>query len=136
MLRRLVGDDPFFSGLRRFYHASKFQKVGAEEFRGAMEEETGMSLARFFSQWVDGTTLPRVKFSYRVDGTDVVLHAEQFGEIFELPLTVTLQYADRKTDVQMSLSEHITELRVPLTGSLRSADISRDDGPLAEIMKN
>ena len=30
MLRRLVGDDAFFSGLRRFYVDSRFRKVGTE----------------------------------------------------------------------------------------------------------
>ena len=33
MLRRLVGDDAFFRGLRRFYRESRFRKVGTEEFR-------------------------------------------------------------------------------------------------------
>src|SRR5207248_2554696 len=48
MLRRLVGDDPFMRGLRRFYRTSRFKKVGTEDFRAAMEKETGKSLERFF----------------------------------------------------------------------------------------
>src|SRR5206468_5701049 len=47
MLRRLIGDDRFFQGLRRFYNSSRFRKVGTEEFRAAMEAETGHSLERF-----------------------------------------------------------------------------------------
>ena len=33
MLRRLVGDDAFFRGLRRFYRDSRFRKAGTEDFR-------------------------------------------------------------------------------------------------------
>ena len=60
-----------------------------------MEAETGRPLDRFFDRWIDGSALPRLGFSYRVDGGDVVLRIEQLGDLFDLPVTVTLQYADR-----------------------------------------
>ena len=60
MLRRLAGDDAFFRGLRRFYRP-RFRKVGTEDFRLAMERETGASLERFFQQWIYGSTIPRVR---------------------------------------------------------------------------
>ena len=63
----------------------------------AMERETGRSLERFFQQWIYGSTIPQVKVGYRVDGADVVLRVEQIGEVFDVPVTVTLQYADRKS---------------------------------------
>jgi hypothetical protein len=136
MLRRLVGDDAFFKGLERFYRASRFKKVGTDDFRVAMENETGHSLARFFERWIYGFSLPKVKFSYRVEGNDVVLHAEQMGEIFDVPLTVILQYAgDRRTEVVFALTERISEMRVALSGPLRGVDISKDDGTLAEITR-
>ena len=98
MLRRLVGDDAFFRGLRRFYRTSRFHKAGTDDFRAAMEQETGQPLERFFERWIYGSTLPRVEVGYRVEGSDVVLRVEQIGEIFDVPVTVTLQYADRKAD--------------------------------------
>ncbi|HEV8211486.1 MAG TPA: M1 family aminopeptidase, partial [Vicinamibacterales bacterium] len=97
MLRRLVGDDRFFSGIRRFYRDSRFHKVGTEDLRIAMEAETGMTLDRFFQRWIYGSTIPRVKLAYRIEGTDVVLRIEQIGEVFDLPVTVTVQYSDRKS---------------------------------------
>jgi hypothetical protein len=136
MLRRMVGDDEFFRGLRRFYRESRFRKVGTDDFRLAMERETGQSLERFFRQWIFGSTIPRVKVGYRLEGTDVVLRVEQIGEVFDLPVTVTLQYSDRKpVDVLIPATEQIVERRVPLAGMLRGVDISKDDGMLAEIVK-
>ena len=136
MLRRLSGDEAFFRGLRRFYRDSRFRKVGTEDFRLAMERETGMSLERFFQQWIYGSTIPRVKVGYRVEGTDVVLRVEQIGEVFDLPVTVTLQYADRKpVEVLVAMTEQVVERRVPLAGALRGVEISKDDGMLAEIVK-
>ena len=61
-----------------------------------------------------------------------MLHVEQVGEIFDLPVTVTLQYADRTSaDVVIPVTDRSVDLRVPLTGTLRTADISRDDFSLA-----
>ncbi len=137
MLRRLVGDDAFFSGLRRFYRIQRFKKAGTEDFRAAMEATSGRSLQRFFERWIYGSSLPRLKFSYRVDGTDVVLHVEQLGdELFDVPVTAVLQYADRKpAEVVIPVDDRVVDLRVTLAGSLRSVDVSRDDGTLAEIVR-
>jgi Peptidase family M1 domain len=136
MLRRLIGDDAFFAGMRRFYRSSRFRKAGTEELRMAMEEAAGRPLDQFFERWIYGSTLPRLKFSYRVDQKHVILHVEQVGDVFDLPLTVRLQYADKKTDVMVPVGERVTEMRVPLEGTLRSADIYRDDGTIANILKN
>jgi len=137
MLRGLVGDEVFFGGLQRFYRASRFRNVGADDFRAAMEQEAGRPLDRFFDRWIDGSHLPRLAFSYRVDGNDVVLHIEQLGDVFELPVTVTLEYANSPAvDVRVPVTERVVDLRVPLRGTLRDAEISRDEPPLAHVIKN
>ena len=137
MLRRLVGDEMFFRGVRRFYETSRFKKVGTEDFRAAMEAETGRPLERFFERWIYGSTLPVLKISHRVDGNDVVVHIEQLGELFDVPITLTLQYADKKAvDVVIAVTERLTDMRVPLAGALRGVDVSKDDGSLAEIVRN
>jgi hypothetical protein len=140
MLRRLVGDDAFFRGVNRFYDSSRFRKVGTEDFRAVMESVTDRTLERFFERWIYGSSLPRLKFTYRVEpapeGQRVVLHVEQAGELFDVPLTVILQYADKKeVQVIMPVTERVVDMPVPLTGTLRSVEISRDDGTLADIVK-
>ena len=136
MLRRFVGDEAFFRGVRRFYWTSRFHKAGTDDFRQAMEQESGRPLQRFFDRWIYNATLPRLKIGYRVDGSDVVLRIDQIGEVFDLPVTITLQYADKKpADVVVRVSEQTVEQRVPLAGVLRGIEMSRDDGTLAEIVK-
>jgi aminopeptidase N len=137
MLRGLVGDEVFFRGLRRFYRTARFRSAGTADFRAAMEQESGRSLDRFFERWIYGSTLPRLTFSYRADRESVVLHIDQVGELFDALVTVTLQYADRtSTDVLVPITERSVELRVPLAGRLRAAEISRDDASLASFVKN
>jgi hypothetical protein len=137
MLRRLVGDEPFFRGVRRFYDASRFRKAGTEDFRAAMEAETGWSLERFFDRWIYGSKLPQLTVSHRLEGDALVVHVEQVGELFDVPITLSLQYADRKVvDVLVAVTERLTDVRVPVTGTLRGVDVSKDDGTLAEILRN
>ncbi|HWF84299.1 MAG TPA: hypothetical protein VG222_05615, partial [Vicinamibacterales bacterium] len=69
-------------------------------------------------------------------GADVLLHFEQVGDLFDLPVTVTLQYADRKpVDIVVPVTDRSVDRRVALIGTLRGAEISKDDGTLAEIVK-
>ena len=145
MLRRLLGDDTFFRGMRRYYADSRFTKAGTESFRAAMENESGRSLERFFERWIYGDALPRVTFGYRVEkgstgsggsgGSVAVLRFEQTGDIFDFPVTATLQYADRRSvDVIVPVTDKIVEYRVPLDGPLKSVDVNKDDGAVAEIL--
>jgi hypothetical protein len=140
MLRRLVGDEAFFRGLRRFYRVSRLRKVGTDDFRIAMEHETGRSLERFFEQWVYSTKIPRLRFTYHVEsgatGDDILLHVDQLGDIFDVPVPVIVEYADRApVGVTVLVTERSVDMRVPLTGRLRRVEVRDDDGMLAEISK-
>jgi len=72
-----------------------------------------------------------------IEGDDVVLHVEQIGELFDVPLTVTLQYADKKpVDVLVPVTERAIDMRVALAGRLRGVQISKDDGTMAVITRD
>ncbi len=144
MLRHLVGDDAFFLGVRRFYASWRYQKAGTEDLRAAMEAESGRSLETFFERWIYGSSLPQLTFSYRVEderaaghGREILLRVDQTGELFDVPVTVVLQYADHPpSEVIMAVSARTTEMRVPLAGTIRRVDISKDDGTLADVQKH
>jgi len=135
MLRRLIGDEAFFKGVRRFYAGAKFRKVGTDELREAFEQEARRPLGRFFDQWIYGSTLPRLKVAYRVEGNTLVVHVEQLGEVFEVPVTFAVEFDDRKkTNVVVAVSERAVDARVPLPAPLRSVSINKDDAVLADFV--
>jgi len=140
MLRRLVGDEAFFNGLRRFYADFKYRKAGSDDLRQAMEAASGRPLDRFFDQWIYGSNLPRVRFSSRehntkgADGRSVTIRFEQQGEPFDLPVTVTLVFESGETrDVLVKLTDKVTELTLPLKGRLREVEVNRDNAALAKF---
>jgi aminopeptidase N len=52
MLRMRLGDEAFFSGTRLFLDRFKFKHATTDDFRQCLEEVSGQSLDRFFTQWV------------------------------------------------------------------------------------
>jgi hypothetical protein len=139
-LRRLVGDDAFFRGLRRFYLSCRFQRAGTPDLQRAFEAEAGIPLQRFFDRWIYGSSIPEVKVTTRTaDGAplqDVVMRFEQIGEVFDVPVTVTLDYLNRApVNVPIKLTEQITEVRIPLRGALRKIDINRDELTIGDFTR-
>jgi hypothetical protein len=137
MLRRVVGDDAFFRSMRRFYTTWRFRKAGTEDLRTIVEAESKQSLERFFAGWIYGQEIPQIRFAWRVEGSQAVLTFEQLGdEVFVVPITVSLQFADRTTAEETIIVDYRTvDVRLPITGVLRSIDVNRDDAALAEFVR-
>jgi aminopeptidase N len=138
MLRQLIGDDAFFAGLRRYYQACRFKKAGTDDLRAAFEAGTPIRLTRFFERWIEGASLPRLRVTSRIDasGTSAVVRVEQIGDVvFDLPVTVTVQYADgRSADVTIPVTEAVVEQHIALQGPARRI-VTREELTLATYVK-
>jgi hypothetical protein len=137
MLRRLVGDDAFFRGVRRFYTTWRFRKAGTEDLRAILETESQQRLDRFFAGWIYGQRIPEIRFDWQIEGNEVVLRFDQLGdEVFIVPVTVSLQFADRSTHDELVVVDYKrVDVRLPLTGTLRSIDVNRDEAALAAFVR-
>ena len=130
MLRRMIGDEAFFRGIRRFYFGARFAKAGSEDVRAAMEKESGQGLQPFFDAWIHGSGTPQVRVSWARDPAGppaARLRLEQVGRVFPFPVTATLRYANGTLeDVQVIVSGQIFETVLPLKGDLREITLNRD----------
>jgi hypothetical protein len=137
MLRRLVGDDAFFAGLRDFYATWRFKKAGTDDFRVAMEKAAGgRPLGRFFDRWIYGSGIPSVRFNWRLAGNEAIVRLEQGDEIYDVPLTITISYATGETeDLVLPLTEKVLERRIPVKREVRSIEVNKDGGALVEIIR-
>ena len=138
MLRRLLGDETFFAGVRRYYDEMRFRKAGTDDLIRAFEQQSGRSLTAFFERWIHEDDLPDVAFSYRIEsgagGRDAVLRFEQRGKLFEVPVTVTLRYrGNRRETLVVPVAGEVTEVRVRLRGQLRDVEVNEDGGALVEV---
>jgi aminopeptidase N len=135
MLRKLLGDEVFFSGLRRFYLDRRYQKAGTEDLERALEAESGRVLDRFFERWIYGTDIPRIRYSSSIASGSVTVRFEQAAElVFDLPVTVTLTYANGRTaDIVVPVTEAVVERSIPTTEPVRQVQINRDSAAIAEF---
>jgi hypothetical protein len=135
MLRRLLGDDVFFAGIRRFYEDRKFQKAGTDDVERVFEAESGQVLDRFFERWIYGTEIPRVSYRTAVAEREVIVRFEQIGQlIFDIPVTVSLVYADGRTkDSVVVLADKVTEATIAAEGTVRQVQVNRDFAAIAEF---
>ena len=136
MLRRLIGDEAFFGGLKRFYTDHRFRKAGTDDLREAMEAASGRDLTRFFERWVYDSGIPRVRYSTAVEGQELVVSVEQAGEVFDLPITFAVTYTDGKTaEFVVASTDTTTEARFPLTGTVRGVEANPDGAAVAILEK-
>ena len=139
MLRRTVGDDAFFAGLRRFYYAMRFRKAGTDDLIRAFEAESGRSLEGFFERWIHDDDVPDLAFSYRTEAgaggpNEALLRFEQRDKLFEFPVTVTLQYRGAPDEtLVVHVADQVTEVRHPLRGTLRDVKVNEDRAALVDI---
>jgi aminopeptidase N len=137
MLRRFLGDDSFFNGLKRFYSEQKFRKTGTEDLRLAFERESGRPLERFFERWVYGAAIARVRYATTVGVDSVTVLLEQPGDVFDLPVTVTVVYADgKREDHLVLLTESRVEHTVPTNRRVRQVQVNGDYAAVAEFERN
>jgi aminopeptidase N len=135
MLRRLLGDEVFFRGVRQFYEDRRYQKAGTDDFERAMEAASGQVLDRFFERWIYGSDIPRVTYSSSIADRQVTLRFEQQGNIvFDLPVTVTLVHTDGSTtNVMVPVRNKQVEQTIPTTTGVRQVQVNRDFAAVAEF---
>jgi aminopeptidase N len=97
MLRRRVGDEVFWAGLRRFYRAHAGGSADTRDFRAAMEAASGGDLRSFFEQWTDGPAVPRYEGTWRHEDGRLTVRLRQVAPedfTYTLPLEIGLYASD------------------------------------------
>jgi len=69
MLKNLIGENTFYSALRKLVDEKKFEKTSWADVEKAFEEVSGKDLGWFFSQWLERTDIP----SFEVKDLKVVV---------------------------------------------------------------
>ncbi len=92
MLRRVVGDEAFFAGIRRYFATHAHGTALSADLRRALEEESESELGWFFEQWLERPGYPQVEVRMSWDGEAGVLALElvqaQPWRPFRFPLDI------------------------------------------------
>jgi aminopeptidase N len=120
MLRGVVGDAAFWSGIQAYYRRHQNGNATTADFRRAMEQASGRELGWFFEQWLTrgGFLKLRARWSHDASAKQLRLDLEQLqaGTAFRVPIDVALavEGEPRPRIERLELGERRQTLRLPL----------------------
>lgn len=107
MLRKEVGDEAFWAGIREYYHTYRNSNAMTSDFKRIMEKASGQDLDYFFDQWLRQSGHPRLSGTWKYDAKskDLMLEIKQIqgGTIFSTPLEIGIKNADGSMRVEKVL---------------------------------
>ncbi|HEV2102069.1 MAG TPA: M1 family aminopeptidase [Candidatus Acidoferrum sp.] len=101
MLRRQLGEDAFYAGLKHYLEANRGKNVMTSDLTKAIEEATHTNVDAFFAQWIYGAGAPKFELSYTYDAEkkQVALAVKQTQKreghvgLFNVPVEVEITTA-------------------------------------------
>jgi aminopeptidase N len=98
MLRKQIGDEAFFQGVRTYYDTYKFSNALTSDFQAVMEQASGQQLGWFFDQWIFQPLLPELSLSWKYNKKlrklSVEVKSPGLSKPVRLPLEVGIKGAD------------------------------------------
>jgi len=94
MLRRKLGEDAFWKGIRAYYAKYSGGNANTDDLRKVMEQVSGQNLKPFFDQWllVAGHPALDVSWVYNASTKNISITVTQTQEhLYDFPLEVSIQ---------------------------------------------
>jgi aminopeptidase N len=141
MLRRRLGDDVFFNGLRDYYRAHESANASTEDLREALERASGKELKGFFARWVYGSGHPiyRLRHSQVAIGggksmVTIELRQIQKDDAFLDPVVVELAVDGKKQLKTIIPTSKVATLSFEVDRPVTDVQIGPDDALLKEVV--
>ncbi len=93
MLRKEIGDEIFWKGIRKYYETYKYSNAVSEDFQKIMEQVSGKKLDDFFNQWLYKPGQPTLAFEWKQTKKrkiSLTIKQTQSGQAFVFPLELEL----------------------------------------------
>lgn len=79
-LRRWLGDENFFAGLKKYLETWKHTPVESTQLRRIMTETTGINCDRFWAQWIEKPGHPVLEYTWAYAGGKLQLTVKQLQD--------------------------------------------------------
>jgi aminopeptidase N len=135
MLRRLLGDEVFFDGIRDYYRRFEHGTALTEDFRRALERASGRDLEGFFDRWVFSPGHPRFAVTWSVqEETRVVFEQVQPEDWPTYAGPLTLEYSTSDGLIRKVVEIDSREEVAVLPERASNLSVDPDDDVLREIV--
>jgi hypothetical protein len=118
MARKMLGDEAFFAGLRRFITENGFRKAGWDVLRDSFKNPGGMDFVRFFDAWTKETGMAFLEI-----GPPVVASR---GEMFDLTIDVVQKNGPFTFNLPLKVETEDSQETFPVRVEQRSVRFSKE----------
>ena len=138
MLRHILGDDAFFSGLKRYLNQNAFQTVEIHQLRIAMEEVCGQDLNWFFNQWFLSSGHPLLVLDYTIENSKLTVKIEQIQDqattpIYRLPMAIDVYQDGVPKRHIIDMQDKVQSFEFDFKGTVTNVIVDAEHMLLAEI---
>jgi aminopeptidase N len=130
MLRKVMGDEKFFSLMRQYVETYKNQPTTVDDFRRMASATYGQDLSWFFSQWIDQAVFAHWKVNAEItDGKPekIKLMITQPDDLVKMPVDITLTGSGGERLVVPNVMLDRKEQSVDLTAPFKPTHIILDE---------
>lgn len=138
MLRKAIGDEAFFAGLKLYLQTNQYKSVEIHNLRLAMEEVCGQDLNWFFNQWFLAKGRPSLKFTTEMNNGKVRIITEQLQDLdqtplYRLPLQVDVYANGKPARTQIVINNQIDTFYIASNADVQLVNIDAERQLLADI---
>lgn len=124
-LRREIGDEAFFRGVRTYLDRHRHQPVTTSQLWRAMTDGSGINVEPFFDQWIARPGHPVIEYSWTpspAGGVMVTVQQRQKTDlgvpIYRFKTRISVLSGGRVTDFPVVLNQATQSFQIPFSGSV------------------
>ncbi|MCI2228491.1 M1 family metallopeptidase [Polaribacter sp. MSW13] len=139
MLRKYLGDDAFFEGLKTYLNEYKYKTAEVHQLRLIFEKITGKDLNWFFNQWYFGGGYPKIEISYDYNTLrkTVTINIIQLqGKSFKFPFAIDIFEGNKRRRHTVFVEGKDASFSFPYTKQPTLIQVNADGALICEITEN
>lgn len=137
MLRRELGDDVFWKGIRKYYEQNKLGSALTSDLRDVMEQVSGKELTYFFDQWAFQAGHPNLDITWNSSPKQLILNIRQHQTnfTFDFPLDIKVIYDDGSSKIEtVRVNQKTQEVKIAVKKPVASIELDPEAWLLFEVL--
>jgi hypothetical protein len=137
MLRGLVGAEAFRDAVTALQSRFRYDKIGSEDVREALEAASGLELGPYFEAWVSGTAIPELHYGWKrvregaANRVEVEVRTRDLPGPVPLVLLIETEAGPERHRVMLPAAGAVFMLELPARA--RDVEINADRGLLVRV---
>lgn len=124
MLRKELGDDLFWQGIRAYYEKYKFGNALSEDFERVIETVSGKDFSTFFKQWLYQSGHPKLEVKWEFKDVLILEIKQTQDYLFTFPIDIKINFEDGSSSIiTKTVLEQTLKTILPMIKNVSSIEL-------------